>query len=83
MLYEWTHLHFLNRSDLHAVVLKRKLAPQLSKYLGYAAQEVDYGWKIDVPQSDGEWIGIYHYGIIQTDHTQTGWRLTSKRLYVC
>ncbi len=54
MLYEWTGLHFLNRSDLHAHVMKRKLAPELSKYLEIAAEEVDYGWKIDVPQPEGK-----------------------------
>ncbi|KAI1309821.1 cytochrome P450 [Xylaria venustula] len=57
MLYEWTGLHFLNRSDLHAHVMKRKLAPELSKYLEIAAEEVDYGWKIDVPQSE-DWIEV-------------------------
>ncbi|RWA03662.1 hypothetical protein EKO27_g11441 [Xylaria grammica] len=57
MLYEWTNLHFLNRSDLHAHVMKRKLAPELSKYLEIAADEVEYGWKIDVPQSD-DWIEV-------------------------
>lgn len=55
MLYEWTGLHFLNRSDLHAHVMKRKLAPELSKYLEIAADEVDYGWKMDVPQTDGKY----------------------------
>ncbi len=53
MLYEWTDLHFLNRSDLHAHVMKRKLAPELSKYLEVASKEVNYGWSIDVPQPDG------------------------------
>jgi hypothetical protein len=55
MMYEWTDLHFLNRSDLHATVLKRKLAPELSKYLEIADLEIEYGWNIDTPQSDGKW----------------------------
>lgn len=54
MLYEWTDLYFLNRSDLHAHVMKRELAPRLSKYLELASKELDYGWNMDIPQSDGE-----------------------------
>lgn len=54
MLYEWTDLHFLNRSDLHAQVMKRKLAPELSKFLKIASKELDYGWNLDVPQTQGK-----------------------------
>lgn len=54
MLYEWTDLHFLNRSDLHARVMKRKLAPELSRFLKIASKELDYGWNLDVPQTEGK-----------------------------
>lgn len=54
MLYEWTDLYFLNRSDLHAQVMKRKLAPELSKFLKIASKELDYGWNIDVPKTEGK-----------------------------
>ncbi|KAG8156340.1 hypothetical protein KVR01_013792 [Diaporthe batatas] len=57
MLYKWTDLHFLNRSDLHVQVMKRKLAPELSKFLKIASQELDYGWDLDVPQPE-DWAEV-------------------------
>jgi hypothetical protein len=54
MLSKWTNLQFLFRSDLHAHVLKKKVATELSKYLEIAYDEIDYGWEIDIPQSDGK-----------------------------
>ncbi|KAI0479498.1 cytochrome P450 [Xylariaceae sp. FL0804] len=57
LLSEWTGLDFLNRSDLHAEVLRRKLTPNLSEYLRYASDELDYAWKVDLPQSD-DWVEV-------------------------
>ncbi|KAM7222976.1 Cytochrome P450 [Rhypophila decipiens] len=56
MLYEWTDLHFLHRSDLHAHAMKRDLTPNLSKYLQLAAKEVDHGWN-DIPPCD-DWVEV-------------------------
>ncbi|KAM7197577.1 Cytochrome P450 [Rhypophila sp. PSN 637] len=57
MLYEWTDLHFLHRSDLHAHAMKRDPTPNLSKYLQIAAKEVDYGWYLDIPPCD-DWVEV-------------------------
>ncbi|KAM7190976.1 Cytochrome P450 [Naviculisporaceae sp. PSN 640] len=57
MLYEWTDLHFLNRSDLHAHVMKAELTPKLSKYLELASNEVEYGWNLDIPPCD-DWVEV-------------------------
>ncbi|CAG9982017.1 unnamed protein product [Clonostachys byssicola] len=57
MLYEWTDLHFLHYSNLHVQVMKRELSPKLSKYLEWAAEEVNYAWHIDVPEAD-DWVEV-------------------------
>ncbi|KAI1330891.1 cytochrome P450 [Xylariaceae sp. FL0255] len=57
MLYEWTDLYFLKRSDLHTQVLKNKVAPELSNHLEKASDELDYGWQLDVPQHE-DWVEV-------------------------
>ncbi|POS70322.1 hypothetical protein DHEL01_v211284 [Diaporthe helianthi] len=52
-----SNLHFLNRSDLHAQVMKRKLTPELSKFLKIASKELDYGWNLDIPQTE-DWAEV-------------------------
>lgn len=36
--------------------MNRKLAggPELSKFLKVASEELDYGWELDVPQTNGK-----------------------------
>jgi len=46
-------LGFLLDSHLHVDVIKKKLNPELYAYVEKAKEEMDYGWKLDVPHTDG------------------------------
>ncbi|KAI5868695.1 cytochrome P450 [Durotheca rogersii] len=57
MMPKWTGLEFMVRSHLHVDVLKRKLTPELGRYLEAARSELEYGWEVDVPRPD-DWLEV-------------------------
>lgn len=50
---KWTGVSFLMHSNLHANVLKQKLIPELWKWVDKAADEMAYGWSLDIPEANG------------------------------
>ena len=48
-------------STLHIECLKRKLIPELYKYVDMAGNEVQKGWKDDVPHTSGISISLYYF----------------------
>lgn len=43
----------MTESNLHFRVIQNKLTAELPKYLDIAKEELDYGWNIEVPHSQG------------------------------
>ncbi|KAI1470984.1 cytochrome P450 [Daldinia caldariorum] len=57
LVHRWTHTTLMMESDLHFRVLQNKLTAELPKYLDMAIEEAEYGWALDVPQSE-EWMEV-------------------------
>ncbi|KAJ5101066.1 hypothetical protein N7456_007118 [Penicillium angulare] len=53
----YTSMQFLFHSNLHLDVLKKKLTPELYKYVDKARRELAFGWKKDLPQAD-DWTEV-------------------------
>lgn len=53
MVPKWTYSEFMMKSDLQFRVLLQRVNPSLYKYLDIAQEEMDYGWSVDMPQSQG------------------------------
>ncbi|KAK5988323.1 Cytochrome P450 monooxygenase ATR4 [Cladobotryum mycophilum] len=49
---KWTSMEFVLRSRLHVDVIRKKMTPELFKYVDMAYEELAYGWGIDVPIAD-------------------------------
>ena len=47
-------MQFLVHSSLHLEVLKKKLVPELYKFVDRAKEELEFGWEKDVPQTEGK-----------------------------
>ena len=54
---EWTGVSFLMHSNLHVNVLKQKLIPELWKWVDKAADELAYGWPIEIAEANGKSLG--------------------------
>lgn len=50
---KWMSIDFLLHSNLHIDVLKKKMQPELYKYVDMAKEEMEYAWKLEIPQPDG------------------------------
>ncbi|KXX73114.1 Ent-kaurene oxidase [Madurella mycetomatis] len=62
---KWTSIDFLHHSNLHIDVLKKKMQPELYKYVDMAKEEMEYGWNIELPQTD-DWTEVCMEKVLRT-----------------